>query len=145
MRLAVNSCLPSPFAGQHMTDPSDQPSDLDAKAKIDILLKEYDTLRTEILQRINSRFAIVGLLGALLAFVLSKFEWQPENLLLDLRWPITVCGLALLLGTWWRFGIIIRGLAARVRSIETRVNKLAGEELLSWETHFGWGRFGKTH
>ena len=123
-----------------MADPP-PPYNLDAKAKIDILLKEYDTLRSEMLQRVNARFAIVGLLGALVAFVLSKFEWQPKNLPLDLRWLIAALGLAVLLGTWWRFGTIIRGLAARVSSIEGRVNQLAGEDLLTWETHYGWGRF----
>ena len=40
--------------------------------KINILLKEYDTLRTEILQRISNRFAFLGLFGAIGAFGLFK-------------------------------------------------------------------------
>lgn len=123
---------------------TDRNNNIEAKFKIDILLKEYDTLRAEILQRINARFGIIGFLGTLFAFVLSKWEWQPKNCSFDVRWPIVALGLTVLLGTWWWFGIRMQRLAARVSSIEKRVNQLAGEELLTWETYYGWGRLWKT-
>jgi len=115
-----------------------------AKLRIDVLLKEYDTLRAEILQRINARFTIVGLLGALVAFLLSKWEWQPRNTLLDMRWAVAALGVAVVLVIWYRFGTLIKNLGARVSSVEQRVNQLAGDELLTWETRYGWGRFRHT-
>ena len=38
---------------------------MNEKDKIEILLKEYETLRSEILQRTGHRFAFLGLMGAL--------------------------------------------------------------------------------
>ena len=43
---------------------------MEAKDKITILLKEYDTLRQEILNRINNRFMMLGMVITFLAFVL---------------------------------------------------------------------------
>jgi hypothetical protein len=115
--------------------------DIDTVTKINILLKEYDTLRAEMLQRMNARFAIVGLLGALLVLLISKWEWQPAGWPLDVRWLVGVLGASILAGVFWRFGTLIRKLAARVSQVEQRVNQLAQEDLLTWETSFGWGRF----
>ena len=118
-----------------------QQQDIDTVIKINILLKEYDTLRAEMLQRINARFAIVGLLGALLVLLISKWGWQPAGWPLDVRWLVGVLGASILAGIFWRFGTLIRKLAAQVSQVEQRVNKLAQEDLLTWETSFGWGRF----
>lgn len=119
------------------------PENLETKFKIEILLKEYDTLRTEILQRINARFAVVGLLGALFAFALSEVEWQSEKFSIDVWWLILALGVGVLLALWWRLGILIQRMATHLISIEQRVNQFAGEELLTWETKYGWGRLGK--
>jgi hypothetical protein len=118
-----------------------QQQDIDIVTKINILLKEYDTLRAEMLQRVNARFAIVGLLGALLVLLISKWEWQPAGWSLNVRWLVGVLGASILVGVFWRFGTLIRKLAAQVSQVEQRVNQLAQEDLLTWETSFGWGRF----
>lgn len=123
---------------------SNQLQDIDTVTKINILLKEYDTLRAEMLQRMNGRFAIVGLLGALLVLVISKGEWQPTGWKLDARWLVAVLGASILAGIFWRFGTLIRKLGTRVSKVEQRVNQLAQEDLLAWETCFGWGRFANT-
>lgn len=47
---------------------------LDDKAKIDILLKEYETLRNKIVTRINSRFAIVGYVAGIVALVGTQYR-----------------------------------------------------------------------
>jgi hypothetical protein len=107
--------------------------------KIDILLKEYDTLRTEILNKINTRYGIIGFLGALFAFVLNKWEWQPKNCPFDTRWPVVIIGLLILFGIWLWIGVLIQGIAVHICSIEKRINQLAGDELLSWETHCSLG------
>jgi len=44
------------------------------KLKIDILIKEYEILRTELLQRINQRFACIGLIGAVATYGFFKVE-----------------------------------------------------------------------
>jgi len=43
-----------------MTEPASSTINQDAKIKIDILLKEYDTLRIEIIHRINKPSEIHG-------------------------------------------------------------------------------------
>mgnify|MGYP001590629171 CR=1 FL=1 len=119
------------------------PENIETKLKIEILLKEYGTLRTEILQRINARFAVVGLLGALFAFALSEVKGQPGMFSIYVRWLSLALGAGVLVTLWWYLGIIIQRLASHISSIEQRVNQFAGEELLTWETKYGWGRLGK--
>jgi uncharacterized membrane protein len=121
-----------------------QQQNIDTVTKINILLKEYDALRAEMLQRMNARFAIVGLLGALLVLLISKWEWQPAGWPLDVRWLVAVLGAFILAGVFWRFGTLIQKLATRVSQVEQRVNQLAQEDLLTWETCFGRGRFENT-
>jgi hypothetical protein len=93
-----------------------------AKRQIDILLKEYDTLRAEILQRINARFAIIGLVGALLAIVVTKWDWDSQHTTVDLRWIIASVGMMIVVGTWWRFGIHI-GLPTGSRQLRATVTE----------------------
>lgn len=122
------------------------PSGIDNKSKIEVLLKEYETLRGEILSRIRSRFAVIGYLGAVVAFVLFQTKgvsWPDPVWPLSLFgasgaavWPtvILVAAVAILLAIWWQFGSLINKCALRVAQIEQKINSLAGEELLLWES-----------
>ena len=115
------------------------------KDKIDILLKEYDSLRQEILSRTNNRFLMLGVVATFLGFVLftdnSVFKCQIFGL--STRVIVVISGVLVLLVIWLFFGYLVGTLAARVSAIERRVNELAGEKLLEWETRHGWGRWGR--
>lgn len=107
----------------------EQRSTLSRKERINILMKEYDTLRTEIFHRTNSGFAIVGLLGGLGGYaIFTMKEFTPWNL----------SGLAIaavfLLFLRLEFGRLTIRASRRIAQIEDQVNTLAGETLLVWDT-----------
>ncbi len=113
---------------------------------IEILMQEYGTLREEITNRIKSRFAITGYVGAIVAFAFSQLKDVPwpdvvwPLSLLGIRkgvaWPAVIIGIALifLLTLWWWLGSLIKKCSVRVAEIEQTVNALAGREVLIWET-----------
>jgi hypothetical protein len=114
--------------------------------KLSALLMEYDKLRDEIVSRLNNRFAVIGYLGAMLAFIMSQasgVSW-PEPLFplgsialpKEVFWPalLIVIGLFFLFIVWRRFGALIKKLSRRISEIEQEVNLLIGEEVLVWET-----------
>jgi hypothetical protein len=103
---------------------------LDSKDKIQILLKEYDTLRAEIIARTNHGFQLTGLGGAVLMWLVSR----PD----DARFWVLVATFLMVFGYmgWITFRDISKA-AGRIRQIEAKVNKLAGDELLEWETLWG--------
>ena len=116
------------------------------QSKIEVLLKEYDRLWDEMISRMNNRFAVIGYLGGLLAFIVYQTKnvawpeamWPLSLLRLpkDILWPsaLVVVGLFFLFVIWRRFGTLIKRLAWRVSQIEKQVNELIGEDVLVWET-----------
>lgn len=99
------------------------------KLKIDILIKEYEILRTELLQRINQRFAFIGLTGAVVAYGFFKVErYTIANV------SILIVAISILGVIWFHFGRLIHQLSLRIAEIEQQINSLAGDELLLWET-----------
>jgi hypothetical protein len=112
------------------TDPC-EPSERE-KLQIQILLKEYDTLRQEIVGRINSRFSLVGFGSGLAVFLASQkpTEWD---------WLLIVSWLLALVILWWRTAILLRRCSIRIAYLEQQINSLAGAELLAWESHHGGG------
>lgn len=101
---------------------------MDPNDKVKILLKEYDTLRAEILQRIGHRFAFLGLTGALgiYAFFAAK------ELTIYQTAVLTISALALF-GVWFQLGNLIARCSKRIAEIEKAVNSIVGEDLLKWE------------
>lgn len=110
------------------------------KLKIEILLKEYDTLRAEIFHRINARFAVVGLMGGLLAFLLSQDGLHSGSFPGTVRWIACAGGGLTIIVLWLRLGVLINKIGSHIKSIERRINELVGEELMTWESRYGWGR-----
>lgn len=100
---------------------------IDQKAKVEVLLHEYDTLRAEILSRTQSRFSVCGFTGASLAFVIT------QNQIGAWRWFLAVVAVLAIVAIWVNFGFLIRRCANRLVQVEDKVNQLAGEELLGWE------------
>jgi hypothetical protein len=117
-----------------MFEGRDEP--LGRKDRINILLKEYDSLRADIVLRTNNLFTLMGISGAaligLLSLRLGYSLWPPL---------LTLAGVSLLI--WWVITQNIRRAASRLVSIEEHVNRLAGgEALLVWETHWGGAKIG---
>jgi hypothetical protein len=96
---------------------------------ISILLKEYDTLKSEILQRCGHRFALLGMMGAVLGYGVFK----SRELTYHQFGALAVAALFLTF-VWIRFGQLIVKCSNRIAEIETMVNKRMGEDLLVWET-----------
>src|SRR5882672_8332261 len=111
-------------------------SELGQKEKIQILLAEYATLRTEITGRIGYGFQIGGISAAIITWLLQQALTNSSVLLL-------LGSVILLLGVLGFSWINVRDLfrnARRVREIEFEINSRAGEYLLLWEMLWGGGR-----
>jgi cardiolipin synthase (CMP-forming) len=97
---------------------------------IEILFKEYDTLRKQVVSRISNWYQLAGAFAITVGWLLSR----PPSM----GWLGPVAGLtfaALVFG-----GTLARDIhicAARLQELEVEINKLAGAELLKWETHYG--------
>ncbi len=102
---------------------------MDDYQKIEILLKEYDSLRTEMHQRFSHRFQFVTIFGALGAFALfTKDSFGVFQIVL-----LTITAVALFV-VWFWLGDLIAGASRRIAQIEQEINSLANATLLSWET-----------
>ncbi|MCK4888120.1 MAG: hypothetical protein KAS96_12085 [Planctomycetes bacterium] len=109
---------------------------VDNKAKIDILLKEYDVLNAKVASRINNRFAMTGFAGAVGTFVYFRTRNATSPCINTGFWTIVLVFTVIsLLVLWFVFGQLIKNCAVRISKIEERINELAGEKLLKWETH----------
>lgn len=104
------------------------PGDDDQHFRVTVLLKEYDTLRAEILARIRSRFELLAVSFAALA-VLVKVQHASAWLIVGL-----VIGVAVLHSY---FGWSIAKISDRLATIEGEVNRRLDDNLLAWESHLG--------
>lgn len=101
--------------------------------KIQILLKEYDSLRVEILQRSSQRFTFLTLFGALGAY--SFFVAESLNCYQVL---VSIMSALFLFGVWFLLGKIIVRCSRRIAEIEKEINTLSDQVLLRWEhEHLG--------
>jgi hypothetical protein len=104
-------------------------TDLGNKEKVTIYLAEYSTLRSEVIARINTRWAVLGIgAGVISVLVSGKVESVGR---LVLAFSLTCLALAF---SWWQTWHYILRCVRRIREIERAVNHLAGEDLLVWET-----------
>ena len=101
--------------------------------KIQILLAEYNTLRDEVISRVDTGYQIVAFVLAALTIVVGvRFDWRMELSLLGT--------LSLLIWLIWLFAMRdLACLARRVIALEAEINKRSGEELLIYESRLGGG------
>lgn len=111
-----------------MNTPSDI-SDSDKK-RIDILLKEYDTLRQEILARMQFRSQAVGMLAAITAAIAA---FKIDDFVMRLQ--LLATGALFVVWIWYRYAVLIVRCHERVVIIEKKVNELAKADLMEWESN----------
>jgi len=97
------------------------------QANIEILLHEYDVLHAELVSRMNSRFAILGYVGAVVAFV-----WTFSSFPIGALIAVTIMVGAGFAAFWLYFGELMKQSADHIYKLEERVNAIAGAELLTW-------------
>jgi hypothetical protein len=105
-----------------------------AKDQVQLLLVEYETLRSEILRRSSWQIqmwtvSIAQIVVILLVAIVYDYLYAGVILILVATLPFV-------------FGLLyndqdIRIIAAHLRTLEARINALAGAELLTWERKVG--------
>jgi hypothetical protein len=108
--------------------------------RIQILLQEYSTLRSEILTRTSNMYQLI--VGAPTAWIFL-LEHRSNFTVFWLFFAILVVGCCIL---GWFISRDISKAARRLRELESDINRRANENLLVWETQWGgdvtgfWGR-----
>ncbi len=105
---------------------------------IQILFKEYDTLRTELIARgaqVFQWFALVAVLAAALVTWVGSHGWNNPRF-----WFILGAFSASLIYIRIQIHRDVWQAAARVRELEKQINDLAGAQLLTYETSHGRAR-----
>jgi hypothetical protein len=101
------------------------------REKIQILLSEYSSLRSEINSGISSSYQVVSIGTFLMAWLLQQQEIGP-------RFWIGVCIIvvgASYCGRLLAYDVV--NAATRVQELESEINRRAGEKLLLWENERG--------
>lgn len=107
-----------------------QEEEIGQREKLQILLAEYTSLRSEINSRISSTYSAVAVLILLIVFVLQQNVGFKFYIGLFIAVVGTgICGRILAYDTF--------SAARRVQEIEAEVNRRAKEKLLIWETERG--------
>jgi lysylphosphatidylglycerol synthetase-like protein (DUF2156 family) len=103
---------------------------------ITVMLHEYDTLRTETLYRYSAQFQTTTVFAAvvvgLVTLAVTRGFSRPIVALLIFA-LVVYFGMQI-----WIFHDVCR-VHRQLDTIEERVNNLAGEKLLTWETEHGLG------
>jgi hypothetical protein len=104
---------------------------------ITVLLHEYDTLRTETLYRYSAQFQTATVFAAvfvgLITLAVTRGFRRPIVALLIFALVALFGGIQI-----WIFHDVCR-VHIQLDTIEERVNNLAGEKFLTWETEHGLG------
>lgn len=103
------------------------------KEKITVLLAEYSTLRAEVIQRstwqVQMGVATLAIIGVGAGLMITA------NIAAGIT--LTVLAIAGFLVGWKFNDSETMKVVGGTKSLEQRINGLAGEELLSWETRHG--------
>lgn len=98
---------------------------------VEIMIKEYESLRKEVVDRITIAFSHLGYFGAVVAFAFpaSKNVSGDEGF----AQVLAVAGAVILLYISILNWIWVSRLADHLRVLEKEINRHAGTSLLSWE------------
>ena len=101
----------------------------DRSLDVNVLLREYDTLRAEILARVKSRFDMLIFTAPAATFIASQGQLSR-----NWRFAVVVGAAAFLLSLWFYFGSAINQCSVRIAEVEGMINELVGSPLLQWES-----------
>jgi hypothetical protein len=104
---------------------------MDTQARIQILLAEYTTLRTEATHRTNNLFQLVAVAAGMVAWATSRDERSLPF------WIILSVSVAVVMFCIWCIERDIYFAGKRMCELEKDINALATEVLLRWETSCG--------
>jgi hypothetical protein len=109
--------------------------------KVQALLFEYNSLRSEIMQRnsVFNQYCVISVPASVAAVTVVYTAFPPLGIVLFL----TICGLLYIVLRIIEFDTLAA--AERVRELEAQINEMAGERLLVWETDHGLNKVGYRH
>ena len=115
------------------TQPQIATEEFGPQEQVNVLLKEYDTLRAEIIARTNNCYQLCAAAAAALAWLTGRAnEWT--------LWALYAFLFLISAGVAFALYRDINALCSRVSTIERGINHLSGDkELLEWETRWGGG------
>ncbi|MBK8177223.1 MAG: hypothetical protein IPK66_18785 [Rhodospirillales bacterium] len=100
------------------------------KERIEIILREYESLRLEILERTGHMYQLLVACAAVFLWVLTNS--------FSLSTLLVILSVIMLGGAFsWLIDRDIRKAAERLRQIEHDINRRVGEDLLVWESRWG--------
>ena len=103
--------------------------------KVEILLREYDTLRQEVMSRYAAQFQGIGTLGVVIVGLVAAVAAHFDR---DTCIWLMVGAFAVFIALFMWADADISRIAKRLRELERDINKRAGETLLVWETNRVW-------
>jgi hypothetical protein len=106
--------------------------------KVNSLLFEYNSLRSEIMQRnsVFNQYCVISVPASVAAVSVVTSAFPPLGIILFL----VICCLLYVVFRIIEFDTLAA--AARVRELEAQINEMAGERLLTWETDHGLNQVG---
>jgi hypothetical protein len=106
--------------------------------KVNSLLFEYNSLRSEIMQRnsIFNQYCVISVPASVAAVSVVTSAFPALGIVLFL----VICCLLYVVFRIIEFDTLTA--AARVRELEAQINEMAGERLLTWETDHGLSKIG---
>jgi hypothetical protein len=106
----------------------------DNRLRIDILFKEYETLRAEIISQIGHMYTLLTVGAATVVGVVAWFVTDATARRYMWFLPIVLGVLGVVFWGLYRFAMHNVANAARhIQRLERRINALAGDDLLEWE------------
>jgi len=106
--------------------------------KVLTLLAEYSSLRSEILQRnsVFNQYCVISVPASVAAVSFAYTAYPPAGIILFL----VICTLLYVVFRIIEFDTLAA--AARVRTLEAKLNEMAAERLITWETECGLNTVG---
>lgn len=112
--------------------------------KVEVRLREYDSLRSELLERIRGRYGLVAAVLVAAGFWADGLQAQDGADLVSLV-GLAIISAVVIVGIWFYLGRAIAELSTAIADIEQSINAAIGIDALSWETNRQQALFVRSH